>query len=38
MELEDSNEKFEGKSTRNLKEKNREFFTRDPPLFDSIQR
>jgi hypothetical protein len=29
MELEDNNEKFEGKSTRNLKEKHREFFTRD---------
>jgi hypothetical protein len=28
MELEDNNEKFEGKSTRNLKKKHREFFNR----------
>jgi hypothetical protein len=27
MELEDNNEKFEGKGTRNLKEKHREFFS-----------
>jgi hypothetical protein len=29
MEFEENNEKFEGKMTRNLKEKHREFFTRD---------
>ena len=29
MEFEENNEEFEGKLTRNLKEKNREFFTRD---------
>jgi hypothetical protein len=28
MELEDNNEKFEGKGTRNLKKKHREFFNR----------
>jgi hypothetical protein len=28
MELEDNNEKFEGKGTRNLKKKHREFFSR----------
>jgi hypothetical protein len=28
MELEDNNEKFEGKGTRNLKGKHREFFSR----------
>jgi hypothetical protein len=29
MEFEENNEEFEGKRTRNLKEKHREFFTRD---------
>ena len=29
MEFEENNEEFEGKLTRNLKEKHREFFTRD---------
>jgi hypothetical protein len=28
MEFEENNEEFEGKRTRNLKEKHREFFTR----------
>jgi hypothetical protein len=28
MEFEENNEEFEGKRTRNLKEKQREFFTR----------
>ena len=28
MEFEENNEEFEGKLTRNLKEKHREFFTR----------
>jgi hypothetical protein len=28
MKLEENNEEFEGKLTRNLKEKHREFFTR----------
>ena len=29
MEFEENNEEFEGKLTRNLKEKHREFFTRE---------
>jgi hypothetical protein len=29
MEFEENNEEFEGKRARNLKEKHREFFTRD---------
>jgi hypothetical protein len=29
MEFEENNEEFEGKRTRNLKEKHREFFTRE---------
>jgi hypothetical protein len=37
MELEDNNEKFDGKSTRNLKEKHREFFTREGSTRYQIQ-
>jgi hypothetical protein len=33
MEFEDNNEEFEGKSTRNLKEKHREFFTRGVKVY-----
>ena len=32
MEFEENNEEFEGKLTRNLKEKHREFFTRETIL------
>ena len=34
MEFEENNEEFEGKRTRNLKEKHREFFTRVKKKFE----
>jgi len=34
MEFEENKEEFEGKRTRNLKEKHREFFTREKTIFE----
>ncbi len=36
MEFEETNEEFEGKMTRNLKEKHREFFTRESIIRNKI--
>ena len=38
MEFEENKEKFRRKITRNLKEKHREFFTRDKTVFVTLGR